>query len=474
VAKQFGRATARAARASGHQWPGRSGVRAAGIAVHPTAVVAMAICLILMIVALLGGVGADSRWLAALGHVILARHAIPAGVPFATAPTSHWHNVPVLAELVFNGLERGLGDRGLVIAQLLAVALAFGVLARDAVRAGATGDGVAAAFGLCAVGSLSSLVIARSQLFSLALFPVLVALLRSEYRRPSRRIWLAVPLLGLWSNLHGVVLVGLAVLLAYLLSARARQAPWTAMSLAIASSLALGLTPALLDTASYYRGVLENVAAQRHVALWAVPSLSSPLDDIALAMIAVLGWRAWRSGWPLWEKVAAIGLAAMSVNTARSSVWLLFFLVGPAACTVRRRRDWGWLAPATAVAALAVVGVALARGPRLAGASQELVRRAMALAGETPILAPDTLAERVALAGGRISVGDPLDAFSTRDQGVYLDWIAGAPHGVAALSSSVRIVLVERGSAAARLMNRAVAYRRIAGDRSTVVYRRGG
>ena len=42
----------------------------------------------------------------------------------------------MLAELVFNGLEGALGDRGLMLAQLLAVGIAMAVLARDARGAG--------------------------------------------------------------------------------------------------------------------------------------------------------------------------------------------------------------------------------------------------------------------------------------------------------------------------------------------------
>jgi hypothetical protein len=150
--------------------------------IGPNLVLAAAVVVILAFAALLGRIGADAQWLAALGHVIATRHAVPAGVPFAAAPTSHWPNVLVLAELIFNGLERTLGDRGLMLAQLLAVAIAMTVLARDARASGAAAAGIGAALLLAAVGAMPSLAIARVQLFSLALFPVLVALLRAQTR----------------------------------------------------------------------------------------------------------------------------------------------------------------------------------------------------------------------------------------------------------------------------------------------------
>src|SRR5947209_15757104 len=82
-----------------------------------------AVALLLGAAALVCVIGADARWLAALGNVIVARHAIPHGIPFAAAPTTHWANTLVLAELAFRSLEAGLGDRGLMLAQLMAVGI---------------------------------------------------------------------------------------------------------------------------------------------------------------------------------------------------------------------------------------------------------------------------------------------------------------------------------------------------------------
>ena len=73
------------------------------------------------------------------------------------------------------------------------------------------------------------IVAIRGQLFSLPLFAACALLLRAETREPSRRIWLLVPLLALWGNLHGAVLTGAAVAGAYLSSsagASARARAW--------------------------------------------------------------------------------------------------------------------------------------------------------------------------------------------------------------------------------------------------------
>jgi hypothetical protein len=429
-----------------------------------------AIAVILAVTALLVRIGADAQWLAALGRVIVARHGVPAGVPFASAPSAHWPNVLVLAELAFDGLERGLGDRGLMLAQLVAVALGLVTLARDSVKEGADSGGAAIALLVAALGALSSFVIVRVQLFSIALFPLLLLLLRSQARRPSRRIWLVVGVLALWTNLHGAVLIGLLVTLAYLLLSRLREDPRTAVAVALASVVATCLTPALLRTVDYYDGVLHNEAARRGIGLWAPLSLSAPLDDIAIIAALTLAWRARRSRPRVWEIAAMIGLALLGVLASRSMVWLLFFLVAPAARTLRTVRTWRHLIAPSVIAALAAITFAIARGPASSASENAQVSRALVLSHGTPLLAVDRLAERIALDGGRIWLGNPLDAFSARDQALYLEWMEGKTAGLAALLPEVRVVLVFRGSATDRLMSRQHRFVVAVADQTTVLY----
>ena len=419
-------------------------------------------------------VGADARWLAALGGVIVQHHVIPTGIPFAVAPTSHWHNAIVLAELVFHWLERGLGDRGLMLAQLIACAAALSVLARDAVAGGAEAPGANRALLLATVGALPTLAIARVQMFSLLLFPVLVAVLRAEARRPSRRIWLIVPLLALWANLHGTVILGLAVFLAYLLFARLRHDPVVAVTAGLAATAALCLTPALAGTVAYYHGLLTNVAAERGQGMWGALSLSAPLDLLLLAAAIGLSWRLWRSRPQLWEWVVIAALAALTIEASRNGVWLLFFLVGPAARAIAPRLTWRALVVPAAVLSVAAIAFATIRGPAPDGATPATLTRALALAHGSPVLADDTLAEQVALQGGRIWVGDPIDAFSRRDQGIYLDWVQGSPSGRRALTAQVRVVLVSRGSPAATLMAETPGFAVAGGDTRSRIYERVG
>jgi X-X-X-Leu-X-X-Gly heptad repeat protein len=438
----------------------------------PTVVLVASGALVLALAALLGRVGADARWLAALGHVIASQHTIPDGVPFAAAPTAHWPNALVLAELIFNALERVMGDRGLMLAQLLAVAGALAVIARDARVEGAKPVGVGAALLVAGLGALPSLAIVRAQLFSLVLFPVLVALLRAQTRSPSRAIWWVVPLLALWSNLHGAALLGLGLVLAYLVLQRGRRQPLLGVGVAGASLLALCLTPALLRTPAYYEGLLTNLAAQRGDGMWGPLSLNSPLDLVLLGAALLLGVRMWRARPALWEWVVIAVLALVTVRAQRDGVWLLFMLVAPAARVMHPERSMRALAPVAAVASVAGLALALAHGPAPSGASSRLVTGAVTLAHGSPVLADGAIDEQVALAGGRIWAGNPIDAFSRPVQAAYLDWLNGAAAGRYALTSAVNVVLVSRGTATQTLMSRMPGFVQARTDGVAIMYER--
>jgi hypothetical protein len=433
---------------------------------------AATIACVLAVAALLGRIGSDSQWLVALGHDIARSGSVPSGIPFAGTPTAQWPNSLVLAELTFDGLDSALGVRGLLLAQLLAVAIALVVLARDARAGGADPIGVSGALLIASVGALPALAIVRVQLFSIALFPVLLLLLRDQARTPSRRIWLVLPLLALWSNLHGGALLGLGVTLGYLALDRGRRRPLQSGVVAVCSAAALCATPALLRTVDYYHGVLTNAAAQQGSGEWGPLSLTSPLDIVlALAALTLL-WRVWRARPPLWEGAVLVVLAVLTVRADRNGVWLLLFAVAPAAQRLAPARSLRTLTPVVAVLAAVLLVVSIARGPASSDASPGIVARAIAMAHGTPVLADGTIDEQVAMAGGRIWAGDPIDAFPHAVQVDYLDWLAGDRSGVDAVTPAVHVALVARGSATARLMARMPDFvaQRSVGD--TVMYER--
>src|SRR6266536_2827348 len=281
--------------------------------------------------ALLGSIGADARWLAALGRTILEQGSIPSGVPYAAAPSVDWVNVPVLGELVFHALQVVGGDRAFLVAQLVAVTAALTLLALGMRGLGASDAASAVVLMLVFLAAVPSFLIVRAQLFSLVLFCAALLLLRAESRRPSRRVWLLVPLIVLWANLHGGVLVGLAIAAAYLLLERARREPVVAAGVLAACGAALFLTPALVDSGRYYLGVLRSEAAQRGEGLWAPLSVGNPFDVLFVVLAIPLLIFAFRSGSRVWELACIAAFAGLTLHAGRNSVWLLCFIAAPAA-----------------------------------------------------------------------------------------------------------------------------------------------
>jgi hypothetical protein len=398
------------------------------------------------IVAAVAQLGADLGWAAELGRLIVDRGSIPDGLPFAAAPSDGWPNVPVAGEVVLGLLWDGLGRRGPMLAQAAAAATAFGVVAADARAAGARGLQTAAALVLVGLGALSTLAVIRIQLFSLALFPCLVYLLRAEARSPSRRVWLLVPLIALWSNLHGGVLVGVLVAATYLVAERARTERATAAAVLVLLVAAVCATPALHRTVAYYAGVLGNEAAARGAGLWARPSLHSALDVVLLISSAALVALAVRARPRLWELLCLLGLSVATLAAARNGLWLVLFAAPRAATAVplrfAGRRAGRLMAAAAAACAATAFAYGVARGPTDAGASDRLVTDAVRLAGGSPVLATPAIAEQIILAGGRVWIANPLDAFRHTDQERYLDWLDGP----GAVPAGVSVVAAQAGS----------------------------
>jgi hypothetical protein len=168
----------------------------------------------------------------------------------------------------------------------------------------------------------------------------------------------------------------------------------------------------------------------------------------------------------------ALGLALLTLQAARSGIWLMLFLVPTAARSFAPRRQWQALAAPVTVLCAGLLVFALVRGPHLDGAGRPLLGRALALAHGSPVLAAAQVEEQVALAGGQVVAGDPIDAFAPRTQMAYLGWLEGSRQALGQLDGGVRIVLVMRGSRAQRLMARARGFALAGGDRQVLMYER--
>ena len=420
--------------------------------------VAMVTALCLALLAYTVTIGADTMWLVSLGGAVVSAGTVPSGVPFMAADTADWANVAVVGQVLMFLID-GLGPAGLLVTQLVAVALTLLGLAHSARRLGASGFGTAVALLAFVLGQLPALGVVRAQVWSIPLFVLMVALLRQESQRPSRRIWLVVPLIIVWGNLHGAVLVGVAVIGAYLLLDRIRREPLTSICVGTLMVGALWITPAGLRSHLYYIGVLGNEAARRGEGLWAPIDLGSAFGWLMLISSVALFFGALRHRIPLWEYAVVAGLLVMTFQAARNGIWLAMWLVPRAAVglgalgTGRERnalQDRSRLVPVAAgLAVVAVVTIGVQERSMVVSSDRQTARQIASIIGpDRPALATSPLSELLAVQGVTIWAGNPIDALPPLRQAAFLDFLAMSYQSSMQAQDPPEVVVVRNGDPA--------------------------
>jgi hypothetical protein len=268
-------------------------------------------------------------WFALLsGHEIVA-HGLPSYDTLTVwGQGRRWVDQQWLAQLGYYGLYSLGGLRLALIVNAVIVAGSFAAALTLARKRGGTLRNV------LIVGLPAGFVIGwsasalRPQTMVLPLFVALVWLLISDARQPSRRIFLVVPILALWANLHGtVVLASLLVVIYVATSAwgrrRLERRGLVLLVCAIALPFASPYAPHLLG---YYRVLLFNSEFAHYVPDWMPtrPSIVTlPFYALALATVFLLG-RA-RGALTPFERVTLLALLILSLEANRGMLWFTIF-----------------------------------------------------------------------------------------------------------------------------------------------------
>lgn len=140
----------------------------------------------------------------------------------------------------------------------------------------------------------------RAQMLVLPLYAGLLWLLASQARRPTRRVWIALPLLVLWGNLHGSAALGalLVVWLALYELVASRGSTWRrSLPLGLLAPLAILVTPyGPVTTSRYYHLLLVDPPFADSVTEWhwAEPAVNTMFFYVLVAIaipLVVLGRR---------------------------------------------------------------------------------------------------------------------------------------------------------------------------------------
>ncbi len=200
---------------------------------------------------------------------------------------------------------------------------------------------------------------ARAQTFALPLFVCLLALVFSDSRQRSPRVFLALPLIALWGNLHGTAILGAGILGLHAL-VTVRRGILRAAALAGGGVLALAANPYGFGIASYYRTMTVDPPFASLVSEWkaSTPSLAvAPF--YVLALVAVVAIVRKRDELTPTELAVCTALLVVAFDAKRSITWfaLAALIVVPPLVHVRRMPGMRFAAPARAGVLLGTVVV---------------------------------------------------------------------------------------------------------------------
>jgi hypothetical protein len=267
--------------------------------------------------------------------LLVGREIIERGLPdtdYMTVFTlgHNWIDQPWACQVAFYGLYALGGLKLVLLLHTALVAGAFGLSMYAARRLGASTRSVLLVALPCVLATPWAWQF-RAQAAAYPLFVAVLWLLAADSRSPSRRVFLVVPLLVLWGNVHGSVALGavLVALRAFTYGAgefrkRKRAPRWVARTAALGVTSALGLfaNPYGLELASYYLKRPSSSALGNVNLEWRATTLSPAtvlFYAVALTSIWVLG----RSGRRLtsFEKSGLLAILVIAMFASRATVW---------------------------------------------------------------------------------------------------------------------------------------------------------
>lgn len=318
---------------------------------------------------------ADS-WLTLVAGREIVAHGLPGTEELTSIPFGReWVDQQWLAHLSLYGAEQAGGLRAVLGVGVGAVVAAFAlVLGAGRVRGASSRSTLLVAIPCLVVAPWAWQL--RAQTVALPLFAGVLALVSTDQRLQRRRTLLVAPLLVLWANVHGSVVLGAAVVsLAGLVALAARAAgrdaprPGRAAACAVLPWVAVLASPYATDLPGYYRTFLLDDTIAEVATEWGPPAPQGwtlVFFALAVATVVLAVWQRRRLS-ALDLAVLALTLVA-ALRSERAIVWfaLAVAAVLPLAADGILGRDPGRprRGPGVAVAACATAAglVALAVG----------------------------------------------------------------------------------------------------------------
>jgi hypothetical protein len=257
-----------------------------------------------------------------------------------------WSDQQWLAHLVAYGLY-GLGGMPLVVlADGACIVAAVAIAIATARMLGANSAWAAAVATPTMLLLLSSAV--RAQSYAYPLFAAVLLVLVRDARRGDRRVLFLIPLLVVWANTHGSVLLGGALVGLYaaigaIRAVRARAwhgllRPAGLAAIALLAPFASPYGPGLIR---YYGATATSSSFHQYVTEWSGTTLRAWPFFFALAAFVVVVVVRPETRLPLFDLLCLCVLLLAGLDTVRNTVWLSFAAVALVPPALQGWRDPG-------------------------------------------------------------------------------------------------------------------------------------
>jgi len=407
------------------------------------------------------------------GGRFVAHHGIPWHESLTTVAKRSWLDQQWLAHWTYYEAWRLGGYPVVAGVSSLLVASAFGLLCALLISRKVPPQRAflwtLAAFVVC-IGN----TVIRAQSFAYPLFVLLLWLILADARRPGPRFLLVLPLLVLWSNLHGTALLAITIAVGYsgaqlLLAARARRRRLVRVYLVAGAGAAAALfaNPYGPSIVHYYRALIGNRIVAQYILEWAPPRLGNIVSlgffVLLFAVIAVVAYGIGRGAHltpTLLVIVAALGLLAG--RGVRYQAWFALAGVVLAAETLAAVRpappelsDRVRRAGLLAVVAFAAIAIAVLGRTRAATFERLAPQKAMSAAAAYTAAHPGStiLADEQASSAllwlypqtaGHVAFDARLEQYGQDDLRSWFTYQVGSQPGWPTLVSSYDVLVASR------------------------------
>jgi hypothetical protein len=304
----------------------------AGIDRNAFLIAALGVCAALQVAVIRTSLQADA-WYTLVSGRLIVRHGLPHHDTLTVLSRGRpWVDQQWLAHVGLYALWAAAGMAAVLLSTVAFYVGTFAILGSGARRRGASDRSVALVTVLAFFVGIPNTVL-RAQVPAYVLFGIVLTLLLSDASHRSRRVYLVLPLLALWANVHGSVLMGAMLVSLYgaTVAVGGMRARRPAREYLLRAGALIGapwacvlVSPYGLSLPAYYQRVLDNPTLSHAVSEWAPSTLRGEPLFFALLLGGLILATVGRRHLTPFAFLALLGTGLFGLLAVRNIVWFAF------------------------------------------------------------------------------------------------------------------------------------------------------